>query len=498
MPPRRASSSASSSPAKSSKSPRSSSAAAGSSSRRTSGRVSASSAASYPATKSKSRSKPAAKPKAASKSRSSSSRPSRSQTSRVQYADDDDEDDEDEDEDQDEADDSADDFQILDDRSETATASENDAEEQADDDEDDEASGRKSKNGAAKRKASSSSSKTKTPAKKQQKTSRQKKAAKDDEDDDDDEFEGDEDDPKRTRKSLGFVKAGVGAPTKGHVPATQVSPHLFNLLKDLQDPAKNDRDWFKERDKLWRYCEKTWLDFIETLTEKVMEKGDDTIPYLPAKDITYRIYRDVRFSHSKVPYKTEVQVTFSRTGRKGNWAGYHLSVSPGNSYFAGGKWHPDKDELGKIRQHILDDTALGKELKQVVRDKTFVKMFGAPVKNVQQIKDGHRQNLWGGSDQLKISPKIPGLEPDHPDMHWLRLKSFSVYYPFRSDDDVLSPDFQGRICEVMRAMRPLVSVMNRMVFGEDIDGPPPPGESGDEEAGEEDGVEEDQDEDEDE
>ncbi|KAK0567572.1 hypothetical protein OC844_000155 [Tilletia horrida] len=452
MPPRRASSSASSSPAKSSKSPKSSSAAAGSSSRRTSGRVSASSAASYPATKSKSRSKPAAKPKAASKSRSSSSRPSRSQTSRVQYADDDDEDDEDEDEDQDEADDSADDFQILDDRSETATASENDAEEQADDDEDDEASGRKSKNGAAKRKASSSSSKTKTPPKKQQKTSRQKKAAKDDEDDDDDEFEDDEDDPKRTRKSLGFVKAGVGAPTKGHVPATQVSPHLFNLLKDLQDPAKNDRDWFKERDKLWRYCEKTWLDFIETLTEKVMEKGDDTIPYLPAKDIT----------------------------------------------FAGGKWHPDKDELGKIRQHILDDTALGKELKQVVRDKTFVKMFGAPVKNVQQIKDGHRQNLWGGSDQLKISPKIPGLEPDHPDMHWLRLKSFSVYYPFRSDDDVLSPDFQGRICEVMRAMRPLVSVMNRMVFGEDIDGPPPPGESGDEEAGEEDGVEEDQDEDEDE
>ncbi|KAE8234222.1 hypothetical protein CF326_g741 [Tilletia indica] len=415
-----------------------------------------------------------------SKARSSTAASSRTSNGRAKqtpiYIDD-------SDEDQDEsegAEDSADDFKDADEGAEDDPEEGEDDGDDGDSDNDDYASSKKKgKTTPIKRKSTAS------PASNSKKRKTTKKKDDDDDDDDDDFDEDDDDEP--VRKSYGFVKAGIGAPTTGHVPPNQISPHLFNLLRDLKDPEKNDRDWFKARDKLWRYCEKTWLDFVETLTESIMEKGDDTIPFLPPKDINYRIYRDVRFSPSKIPYKTEVQATFTRTGRKGNWAGYHVSISPdGRSYIAGGKWSPNKEELGKIRQHILDKTALGKELQQVVSAKEFVKLFGAPVKSTSEIKDGQRRNLWGFSDQLKIAPKITGLKPDHPQMHWLRLRSFIASH-FFSDDEVLSPKFQDRVCEVVRVIRPLTSVLNRMVFGEDVDGPVGGGE------GEEDGADEDED-----
>ncbi|KAL9936038.1 hypothetical protein V8E36_004880 [Tilletia maclaganii] len=422
----------------------------------------------------------------AASSRIASRTPSKKEQSSPIIYRDDDEDESDSEEDQVAADDSADDFQAEDDSNDD----EHDDDDHddlggSDDDDDDEDAYTGKGKGKGKKKATptkrKSTSQSSTPSKRARKSK-----PKDESEDEFDEDDFDDDDPKRVRRSLGLVPSGINAPTTGHVPPTQVSPHLFNLLRDLNDPEKNDRDWFKARDKLWRYCEKTWLSFVETLTEAIMEKGDDTIPFLPPKDISYRIYRDVRFSASKVPYKTEVQCTFSREGRKGRWAGYHLSVSPlGKSYVAAGKWHPDKEELGRIRQHILDETALGTELKQVINGKEFVKMFGAPVKSVSGIQAEQRTSLWGFSDQLKISPKIPGLDPDHKNMHWLRLKSFVAHYRFK-DEEVLRPDFQDKICQVIAAMRPLTSVLNRMVFGEDVDGPVD-GESGDDGGGEDGG-----------
>ncbi|CAD6951025.1 unnamed protein product [Tilletia controversa] len=477
MPPR-ARKSAASSVASSSSSSKSKPSSAASNKKAAGGRGSSASKASAPSSKSR--------PTAAAKGRNSNGRSKQTPI----YVEESDEQSDDVDDGQD---DSADDFQIVDDKDDELDPDEEEEEEAAisDDDTNYGSSKKKGKSTPLKRKATSAPSST---------NKKRKTATEDDDDDDDDDgFDDDEDDPKADRKSYGFVKAGIAAPTTGHVPPNQVSPHLFNLLRDLKDPAKNDREWFKARDKLWRYCEKTWLDFIETLTENIMEKGDDTIPFLPPKDINYRIYRDVRFSASKVPYKTEVQATFSRAGRKGNWAGYHLSVSPGGrTYVAGGKWSPNKEELGRIRQNILDDSALGKELKQVVSAKEFVKMFGKPVKNTADIEEGKRQNIWGFSDQLKIAPKIPGLKPDHKDMHWLRLRSFVASHYF-TDEEVLSAGFQDRVCEVVRTMRPLTSVLNRMVFGEDVDGPVGGGEEGAEaEAEEEEELEEEEEEEEEE
>ncbi|KAK0551853.1 hypothetical protein OC846_003139 [Tilletia horrida] len=448
--------------------------------RRSSASASASTSAS-PATKSKARGRPSNASSASAKSTKSApaSKPaSRSQPQKSKasgkskqtpiYLDDD----SDEDEEEEDVDDSEDDFQA-----------EDDDDEEEDDEGDDDASeddyqatgSKKSKASPVSLKRKSTASTSSTSASKKQKTRRKSKDQDTDEDFDDD----DDEDSGRIRQSHGLVRSGIGAPTSGHVPPRQVSPHLFNLLKDLCDPAKNDRDWFKGRDKLWRYCEQSWLSFIETLTENIMEKTTRFPSYLQRISPTASI---AMFSNDKTPYKTEMQVTFSRTGRKGNWAGYHLSVSPfGRSYIAGGKWHPDSRALGKIRQHILENDHLGQELREIVSAKEFVKMFGAPVKSVKELtKDMGRKSLWGFQDQLKVAPKINGLEPDNPAMHWLRLKSFTVSRRF-SDEEVLKPGFQDQVSEVVRTMRPLISVMNRMVFGEDIDGEEPPDDAEDDE-----------------
>jgi uncharacterized protein (TIGR02453 family) len=85
---------------------------------------------------------------------------------------------------------------------------------------------------------------------------------------------------------------------------------------------------------IFRQAEKDFFSFVGELSPLVSEK-DPTIPELPIKDIIYRIYRDVRFSADKTPYKTYFSVTWSRTGRKGPYAHYYLHIQPGGGSFFG-------------------------------------------------------------------------------------------------------------------------------------------------------------------
>jgi uncharacterized protein (TIGR02453 family) len=83
-----------------------------------------------------------------------------------------------------------------------------------------------------------------------------------------------------------------------------------------------------------RQAEKDFHTFVEKLSEKVSEK-DPTVPELPIKDVIFRIYRDVRFSPDKTPYKPYFSVAWSRTGRKGPYAVYYLHIQPGGGSFLG-------------------------------------------------------------------------------------------------------------------------------------------------------------------
>lgn len=228
----------------------------------------------------------------------------------------------------------------------------------------------------------------------------------------------------------------VGPPQTGHVARGELSRNVLDFLTDLQ--ANNDRDWFARYDAVYRYCWKNFGEFADAVLNDIMEQVDDTVPWLPTKDLVYRIYRDVRFSNDKTPYKTNMMASFSRGGRKGPFAGYHVLIKPGGqSFFAAGRWQPEREDLAIIRRNILNDTQEARALKAAVSEPSFVKWFGAPkgcakakskAKAKAQTETHQRCNLWGGDDQLKVAPKIEGVDKNHKDIDWLKLRSFCVIH----------------------------------------------------------------------
>ncbi|KAI0049917.1 hypothetical protein FA95DRAFT_1594211 [Auriscalpium vulgare] len=286
--------------------------------------------------------------------------------------------------------------------------------------------------------------------------------------------EGEEDedfsavDLKEGQEVVGRV---VQAPKSGRVPPGQISQNTFDFLAELRKPECNDREWFKLHEPVFRLAETEWKDFVDKFTDAITAV-DPQVPPLPSKDVIYRIYRDVRFSHDKTPYKPNMSATFSRSGRKGIFAGFQPG---GQSLVAAGSWCPGKNELATIRSHIQHDS---RRLRRIISAPRFIKYFGEP-------KKGKRQNIFGRDDELKVAPK--GIDKDHKDIDLLKCRSFVVAHQFR-DDEVLQPDFIDTVCDVVRAMRPLVHCLNDYMtvgVGEDEPGSDEEGPEGDEEDGDE-------------
>ncbi|KIY65681.1 hypothetical protein CYLTODRAFT_424136 [Cylindrobasidium torrendii FP15055 ss-10] len=308
----------------------------------------------------------------------------------------------------------------------------------------------------------------KPPSKKAKRAPRKKK--QESEDEEDDELED-------GQTVVGVV---IEAPKTGQVPAGQVSQNTFDFLKQLQDPKHNDRGWFKLHDRVFRQAETEWKDFVEAFADRLAEV-DPQVPPLPPKDVIHRIYRDIRFSNDKTPYKTNFSATFSRSGRKGIFACYHIMIKPGNnSMIAAGAWCPGKNELATIRSNIQRNP---QRLRRVISAPAFVEYFGPP----EPLEDGSRQNIFGGESELKNAPK--GVAKDHPDIDLLKCRSFAVSHRFL-DSEVLDPDFQNTLRSVAEILRPFVHCLNSMmtIGGDDDDEDSGDGE-GAEGEGEEDGEE---------
>ena len=164
----------------------------------------------------------------------------------------------------------------------------------------------------------------------------------------------------------------IPLPKAREVGKTPYQPHTIhpNTLLFLGDLRKNnDREWLKMHDADYRQSKKDWDSFVESLTEKIIEK-DDTIPELPPKDLTFRIYRDIRFSPDPTPYKTHFSAAWSRTGRKGPYAAYYVQIQPGGSFVGAGVWHPEAAPLRLLRKdvdkksHKLKDVLMGERLRK--------------------------------------------------------------------------------------------------------------------------------------
>lgn len=206
---------------------------------------------------------------------------------------------------------------------------------------------------------------------------------------------------------------------------------IFKFLQSLS--KNNDRTWFEKNKGTYLQAKENFDAFVSAFLNELIKFNPDMAGLNPKK-LAFRIYRDVRFSKDKKPYKTNMGAGFSPGGKMIQEPGYYLHIEPGNkSFIAGGLYMPDPANLGKIRQEI---DYSGERLEKILKDKKFTKWFKG----------------FDDFDKLKTVPK--GYAKDHSRLDWLKHKSFIVSHPF-TDKEVTEKGFLKNITNASLAMKPL-------------------------------------------
>lgn len=212
-----------------------------------------------------------------------------------------------------------------------------------------------------------------------------------------------------------------------------------NLTFLSQLGANNEKDWFHaHKTDFEKYQEET--KGFHQQVHQLMESHDQI-----ASVKFFRIYRDVRFSKDKTPYKTHWSGSFKRDTHYLR-GGYYYQIEPGKSFAAGGFFGPNPQDLQHIRKQISQDPDA---LNEVLESPSFKKTFGQII-----------------GESVKTTPK--GFSIDDPSIHLLRQKQFIVEHHF-TDAEVLSPDFAQKLNNTFKAMRPYFDVMS-MYLTTDLNG----------------------------
>jgi uncharacterized protein (TIGR02453 family) len=153
----------------------------------------------------------------------------------------------------------------------------------------------------------------------------------------------------------------------------------------------------------------------------------------------FRIYRDVRFSKDKTPYKPHFAASFKRAGAALR-GGYYMRIRPGESFLAAGFWNPEKEDLWRIRKELEQDAG------------TFRALVEAP----------KFAGIWGAiqGEAVKTAPK--GFDREHPDIDLIRHKQF-IFVRKLKDKEVVSANFMAQINEHFKAIRPWFDLMSEIL-----------------------------------
>lgn len=146
----------------------------------------------------------------------------------------------------------------------------------------------------------------------------------------------------------------------------------FDYLKDLS--KNNNREWFHANKKVYeKDLKKPFQNLVQELIYS-FQRHDPAIQ-IHVKDAIFRIYRDIRFSKDKTPYKTHVSAVISPKGRKGKeYPGFYIHFEAGRLLMGGGAYFLEKSSLQKVRKAITQEP---QTLEKIVRDSTFVEYYEA-------------------------------------------------------------------------------------------------------------------------
>lgn len=212
----------------------------------------------------------------------------------------------------------------------------------------------------------------------------------------------------------------------------------LNFIKDVAE--NNNREWFAANKDVYEAAKADVLELVAKLIPDLAKVDPLLSAEADPKKSLLRIYRDVRFSKNKDPYKNNFGIWFSAKSKGGNEPGYYLHIQPGKSFIAGGYWMPEASHLKLIRQEI--DYNIG-DFKEIINGKDFKKNFKLGVDNA-----------------LKNAPK--GYDPADPNIEFLKLKSFEATTKI-DDEEFLKPNLVNKLISSFKTVQPLVAFLRNAI-----------------------------------
>ncbi|MCA4809022.1 DUF2461 domain-containing protein [Empedobacter stercoris] len=206
--------------------------------------------------------------------------------------------------------------------------------------------------------------------------------------------------------------------------------NITNFLKQLE--KNNNRDWFNTHKNEFDTA-KAEADLIFNAIYQELSKKEELEPLK-----IYRIYRDVRFTNDKTPYKIHFS---AQSGRKKphNRGGYYFHIQPNHNFIGIGFWGPERDDLIRIRK----DIEVSDELEKILQSKTLIKEFG---------------EMQG--EEVKSAPK--GFSKDHERIALLRKKQYLFIKNF-TDEEVLAEDFPKKVAKSIQVLQPFLNYMTEVL-----------------------------------
>lgn len=211
---------------------------------------------------------------------------------------------------------------------------------------------------------------------------------------------------------------------------------ILDFLRELA--CYNNRDWFNAHKDWYKRCHEKVEAFTALWLEQ-MKELDPELAGLQPKDCIWRIYRDIRFSHDKHPFKVWFGIfAAAKGGRKSDRGGYYIHLEPNRCMFGGGIWCPNKDLLHALRKEVM---ANYEEVEEI---------FSNPMTN----------KYFQDFDTDQMLKKVPqGFLADFKHADWLKRKAYTYSTPL-TDEEVCATDFLDKVMEISQAAKPINDFLN--------------------------------------
>ncbi|MCC8134244.1 MAG: DUF2461 domain-containing protein [Tannerellaceae bacterium] len=218
----------------------------------------------------------------------------------------------------------------------------------------------------------------------------------------------------------------------------------LQFLRELEE--NNNRIWFQENKERYEVLRKGYIEYVQTLIDRI-SLFDPEIAGLEAKDCLFRIYRDIRFSPNKLPYKNYFGAYMASGGRKSPRGGYYFHLQPDGCFFSGGIWCPEPALLKMLRRDIYDQMD---EFVAIIENPEFKSVYKElEGETLKRMPAGYPSDTPRGEILLHkdfcVTAPVPDSFFDQPDWIDTAESYFRKLLPFNQFLNYTVDEFQGRV-----------------------------------------------------